>query len=68
MTHNVGTIDRVIRVVLGIVIIALGFYFSSWWGVIGLIPLVTGALGWCPLYRIFGFSTADKPGTAPQSS
>ena len=37
MTQNVGTIDRVIRLVLGLAIIALGFYFGSWWGALGLI-------------------------------
>ena len=57
MTQNVGTIDRVIRLVLGLAIIALGFYFGSWWGALGLIFVGTAALGWCPLYLPFGIST-----------
>ncbi|MCB0166669.1 MAG: DUF2892 domain-containing protein, partial [Anaerolineae bacterium] len=39
MKCNVGSIDRIIRVVLGLVIMALGFYFNSWLGAIGIIPL-----------------------------
>lgn len=41
--------ERIIRVVLAFVIFAAGFYFESWWGLVGLIPLLTGAFGVCPL-------------------
>lgn len=57
MGCNVGTTDRVVRIVLGLVIILAGLYFQSWWGLIGIIPLVTGALRMCPLYRIVGINT-----------
>jgi len=57
MTKNVGTIDRSIRVIAGLVIIALGVIFQSWWGAIGLIPLATAAIGWCPPYALLGMST-----------
>ena len=57
MTCNVGTTDRWARIVLGLVILAVGFYFKSWWGVIGIIPLFTGIVRWCPLYLPFGLST-----------
>ncbi len=57
MKHNVGTTDKVIRVILGIVIIALGFYYKSWWGAVGIIPLLTGTIGWCPLYLPLGLSS-----------
>ena len=57
MKLNVGIIDRWVRIVLGIAIAAAGFYFKSWFGLIGLIPLVTAAVGWCPLYAPFGIST-----------
>lgn len=57
MSCNVGSTDRIIRIVLGLVFIALGIYFGSWWGAIGLIPLVTGVLNYCPLYSLFGLST-----------
>ncbi|WP_022941809.1 YgaP family membrane protein [Psychromonas hadalis] len=57
MNKNVGGIDRGLRVGAGIVMIAVGFYFQSWWGVIGLIPLFTGTIGWCPAYLPFGISS-----------
>ncbi len=57
MKRNVGKADRSLRVILGLLIIAAGFYFQSWWGVIGVIPLGTALLGWCPVYLPFGIST-----------
>ena len=62
MKCNVGGADRMIRIIAGVVIILLGFYFQSWWGAVGLIPILTGTLRWCPAYIPFGFSTceADK--------
>ncbi|MCF7802271.1 MAG: DUF2892 domain-containing protein [Candidatus Marinimicrobia bacterium] len=59
MKCNMGTTDRTIRIILGIVILALGLIFANWWGLIGLIPLATGFIRWCPLYVPFKFST-DK--------
>lgn len=57
MTRNIGSTDRILRVVAGLAIIAAGVYFGSWWGLIGLIPLGTAAIGWCPAYAPFGIST-----------
>ncbi|HVY46825.1 MAG TPA: DUF2892 domain-containing protein [Minicystis sp.] len=58
MSINEGTLDRIIRVVLGTAIFALAFIGpKTVWGYLGLIPLVTGILGFCPVYRLFGFST-----------
>ncbi len=57
MFNNTGKTDRSIRVILGLIIVFLGFYFQSWWGLIGLLPLLTAGLGWCPAYSIFGIST-----------
>jgi len=57
MKRNVGQIDRFIRIVLGILIIAVGVVKQSWWGAIGIIPLVTGLVGWCALYVPFKIST-----------
>lgn len=57
MTKNVGGIDRVIRIIAGLVIIGLGFYFQSWWGAIGLLPLGTGLTARCGPYALFGVST-----------
>lgn len=57
MKHNVGGIDSKIRVLLGLAAICVGVYFKSWWGALGLLPLLTAAAGWCPLYMPFGLST-----------
>ena len=57
MKINVGKTDKIIRIILGLVIIILGIVFKCWCGLIGIIPLVTAFMGWCPLYRIFKIST-----------
>jgi hypothetical protein len=57
MTCNMGKGDRMFRGILGIVILAAGLYFQSWWGFVGLIPLVTSAFAWCPAYVPFKFNT-----------
>ncbi len=59
MKCNVGKTDRMIRVLIGLVLIGLGFYFNSWLGAIGVIPLFTAAIGWCPLYLPFGLSSCS---------
>ena len=56
-TLNEGRIDRLLRVAVGLLILALGLAFGSWWGLLGLIPLVTGAVGFCPLYAVLGVDT-----------
>jgi len=60
MTCNMGTGDRIFRGIVGIGVLAAGFYFQTWWGLIGLIPLGTALVRWCPAYLPFGFSTAAK--------
>lgn len=58
MTPNVGSIDRVLRVVVGVVLIGLTLMGTiGAWGWIGLVPIATAALGLCPLYSVLGFST-----------
>ena len=60
-TTNEGGFDRALRVIAGLVLLALFFLYpdASWrnWTLIGVIPLLTGLVGWCPLYRVFGLST-----------
>lgn len=67
MKGNVGTIDRIIRVVLGLVLIGLGVFVRGgafWWlAVIGAVSLVTGAVGFCGLYTLFGISTCSRRGS-----
>lgn len=57
MKKNVGSIDRVLRIVLGITIVGLGLYNHAWWGVLGIIPLFTASISRCLLYIPFGIST-----------
>lgn len=57
MKQNVGKADRLERLVLGLGIIAAGFIYGSWWGAIGVVPLLTSASGWCPAYLPFGLSS-----------
>lgn len=64
MNMNVGGADRIVRIIVGLVIIGVGYYFKSWWGAIGLVPLLTGLLGWCPAYWPFKISTTKKAGSA----
>ena len=59
MKKNVGSADRNIRIMLGIIIIAAGIYFNSWWGVLAAIPLVTAFTGLCPLYKLLGVNTGN---------
>jgi hypothetical protein len=55
---NVGTVDRIARVLLGVVLIALTLTGAiGAWGWIGVVPLLTAAMGSCPLYSVLGFST-----------
>ncbi|MFA9378994.1 MAG: DUF2892 domain-containing protein [Lachnotalea sp.] len=57
---NVGTIDKIIRIVIGLALLSLLFILEGnlkYWGLVGLIPIVTGLIGVCPLYAIFGINT-----------
>ncbi|MBU0656788.1 MAG: DUF2892 domain-containing protein [Gammaproteobacteria bacterium] len=60
MTCNVGSTDKTLRIIAGLIIIALGVYYQSWWGAVGAVPLLTGLLGWCPAYLPLGISTCKK--------
>jgi hypothetical protein len=56
--NNVGNVDRIARVLIGLVLIALTLTGTiGVWGWIGVVPLATAALGTCPLYSVLGFST-----------
>lgn len=55
---NVGAIDRVVRVVVGLVLVGLAATGTlGVWAWIGVVPLLTGIIGWCPAYKIIGFNT-----------
>jgi hypothetical protein len=58
MKVNVGGIDRVLRIAVGVVLIGLvAMGQIGWWGWLGVVPLATGLIGWCPPYAMLGFST-----------
>lgn len=57
MQRNIGTTDKIVRVVAGLAILVLGIALKSWWGVIGVIPVLTAFVGICPAYIPFGIST-----------
>jgi hypothetical protein len=58
---NIGNADRIARIILGVVLIALVFVGpKTAWGWIGLVPLLTGLVRWCPLYRLIGVNTCGK--------
>ena len=61
LPRNEHPVERVIRVVIGIVLLSLIFVGpKTMWGLLGIIPLATGLLGSCPLYTLFGISTCPR--------
>jgi len=63
MKKNVGNIDRIIRIVIGLVIIMLGIVYQNWWGALGIVPLLTAFMRFCPLYAPLGMNTCKKAET-----
>jgi hypothetical protein len=62
MNQNVGGVDRILRIVAGLALIGWGVATQNWLGAIGIVPLATALIGWCPVYLPFGISTAKKQG------
>lgn len=68
MTANVGIVDRALRIVVGLALIAvaLGLYgpaYQTVWGWIGIVPIMTALIGWCPLYAVLGMRTFKTAST-----
>ena len=65
MKRNIGGIERIIRALAGLVLIGLAASGTvGWWGWLGVIPLTTGLVGWCPPYALLGINTCrtkDSP-------
>lgn len=59
MKSNVGGIDRTLRIVVGLALVAWAVMGGPVWAWIGVLPIATGALGWCPVYLPFGLSTCS---------
>lgn len=65
MTRNVGTVDRTIRIVVGIILMALAATGTvGWWGWLGIVLLATAVLGWCPPYSMLGINSCGVKGKA----
>jgi hypothetical protein len=61
--RNEHSIERVVRVLLGLALLSIVFIGpQTRWGLLGIVPLATGLLGTCPLYSVFGFSTCPRDG------
>ncbi len=60
MKKNVGSVDQIIRIIAGLAIGVVGIVYQSWWGLLGIVPLATALMNFCPLYPIFGIKTTKK--------
>ena len=60
MKQNVGNIDRIIRVIIGLALIGFAVFTQNWWGLIGLAPLFTAVIKFCPAYSLLKVSTNKK--------
>jgi hypothetical protein len=61
MNINVGTVDRALRVIAGVALLSLVFVGPrTLWGLIGLVPLLTGLIRWCPAYSLLGIGTHQE--------
>ena len=70
MTKNVGNIDRIVRVLVGLALLSLIIFVEGdarWWGLIGLLPLGTAAFGYCPPYAWMGINTGAKEAEKTQA-
>ena len=68
MNTNVGGIDKVFRIIVGIALLSMLVWTDGntrWFGLIGLVPLGTGLMGWCPLYTMFGVNSCPMTGKKP---
>ncbi len=62
MKPNIGTVDRALRIIIGLGIIAYGLVNHTWLGAIGVVPLLTAFVRFCPAYLPFGISTCGQSG------
>lgn len=66
MIHNVGKTDKLVRWILGLSILTAGILLRSWWGLIGIVPILTATIGYCPLYLPFGINTCSLKNRKPR--
>jgi hypothetical protein len=60
MKTNIGSLDRLVRIIVGLALLGAGYYFKSWFGLIGFVPLLTATLRFCPAYLPFGLNTCSR--------
>lgn len=63
MTANIGRLDKIFRIVIGLLLLSLVFILPDdrrWWGLLGLLPLATTVISFCPLYRLLRMNTLEK--------
>ena len=68
MKTNIGSVDRIVRIVVGLAILGAGCYYRNWFGLIGLLPIITAVLRFCPAYVPFGLNTCavkETPASPP---
>ena len=65
MKTNIGKVDRILRALLGIVLILVGYFYSSWFLLVGGIILATSFFSWCPIYAPFGWNTKKESPNKP---
>ncbi len=68
MQHNEGGVDRILRVIIGLALLTITLVIEGparWWGLIGILPLATALMGWCPAYSLLGINTRGKEPTPP---
>lgn len=67
MTRNIGNVERIIRIIVGLGLLSLIFFLEGnarWWGLIGIVPIATAAFGYCPPYAWMGINTREKKAAA----
>lgn len=63
MKKNVGSLDRIIRLIFGLIVLSLWFVLdgtTKYWALLGIVPLSTAAIAWCPLYPVLSINTLGK--------
>jgi hypothetical protein len=60
MQKNIGQTDKIVRIVIGVALIVTGVINQSWWGAVGIVPLLTAFIGYCPLYTVLKISTCES--------
>lgn len=61
MKPNIGSVDRTLRIIIGLALLGAGYYFKTWWGLVGVVPILTALVRFCPAYLPLGLNTCSRP-------